>query len=76
MLRQSFRPRTDLAMRGHDDGRAEGPEFKSQIEARWSAEDEKIVALILRTHKSPHMHNATGSQSGHMTTMLFLRTAK
>lgn len=38
---------TDLAMRGHDDGRAEGPEFKSQIKARRSAEDEKIVALIM-----------------------------
>lgn len=36
-------------MRGHDDGRAEGPEFKSQIKARRSAEDEKIVALILWT---------------------------
>lgn len=38
-------------MRGHDDGRAEGPEFKSQIKAGGSAEDEKIVALILRTSR-------------------------
>lgn len=47
---------TYLGVRGHNDGKTEGPTFKSQIKACRSAEDEKIVALILETRKPKHMH--------------------
>ena len=67
---------TDFGVWGRNDERTEGATFKCQIKACGRAEDEKIVALILETHKPKHMDThaqCNGKPKRYITSVLFIQ---